>query len=58
MGGFFNLSKEKMDTIEERIEKLTPIRNAYVRRFWLPAKFLIMIKFFSLVFRLTGQIHT
>ena len=30
--------------IEERIEKLTPIRNAYVRRFWLPAKFLIMIE--------------
>lgn len=30
--------------IEERIEKLTPIKNAYVRRFWLPAKFLIMIE--------------
>lgn len=30
--------------IEERLEKLTPVRNAYVRRFWLPAKFLIMIE--------------
>ena len=30
--------------IEEKIEKLTPIRNAYARRFWLPAKFLIMIE--------------
>ena len=30
--------------IEERIEKLTPVRNVYVRRFWLPAKFLIMVE--------------
>lgn len=30
--------------IEEKIEVLKPIKNAYVRRFWLPAKFLIMIE--------------